>query len=370
MSKNQPDYFLLAILVILFFWGAFTLATVSFPFSLQRYGGGWVYFAHHFLNGLLPGLFLGFICFKLKLETLKKWSVWLFGLNLLLTLLVFLPKIGLEINGARRWLKCGFFSWQPSEFLKITFLLYFSAWLSNKIELKRAGGKAIWQAPFVFFTVLFVLGIILIKQPDLSTFAIIFAIGFMAYFSSSTPFWHSLVIILLSLVAGWFLIKLSPYRWERVLTLLNPQADIFGKGYQLNQALIAIGSGKWFGVGHGFELGLSRQKFGFLLKPMSDSIFAVIGEELGFLGSLTLIFLFLALFWRGTKAALESKNEFTKILGVGLSFWLAFQAFFNIASISGFLPLAGIPLPFFSYGGSHLMAELIAAGILLNVSRK
>ncbi len=369
-NKNRPDYFLLASIVILAIWGIFTLATVSFPFSLEKYGKSWYYFLSQLLKGFLPGILLAFVFYKLKLDFLKKISVFLFGFNLLLLLMVFLPKIGVEINGARRWLKLGPILFQPSEFLKITFLLYLSTWLSNKLEKKGKKKKIGWQPPVVFLIALSFLGFILLCQPDLSTLAIICFIGTIVYFSSSTPWWQTLFIILGGLGLGAIAIKLSPYRLDRVLTLLNPENDPLGKGYQLKQSIMTIGSGKWFGIENGLGLGLSRQKFGFLPHPMSDSIFAVIGEELGFLGCLVLISLFLFFAWRGIKSSLENGSEFSKLLGLGIVSWLTLQAFFNIAGIIGILPLAGIPLPFFSQGSSHLISELAAVGILLNISKK
>jgi len=367
-KKSQPDYFLLVIILILIIWGIFTVATVSFSFSLKKYGTAWRYLLHQLYFGLIPGLIIGFAFFKIKIENLKKISAFLFGLNLMLLLFVFLPKIGVRINGSRRWLKLGHIFFQPSEFLKITFILYLSAWLSSRVRQKTAKKKN-WQAPFVFLLTLAGLGIIFILQPDLSTLIIIALTGTLIYFVSSTPWWHSLLIGLSEGGLALILVKMAPYRINRILTFLNPQSDPLGKGYQLKQSLIAVGSGKLFGVGGGFNLGLSRQKFGFLLQPMTDSIFSVIGEELGFLGAVFLVSLFLAFAWRGIKVSLRSKSEFSRLLGLGIVSWITFQAFFNIGGIIGILPLAGIPLPFFSYGSSHLIGELAGAGILLNISR-
>lgn len=368
--KKHPDYFLLGSIIALLIWGIFTLATISFPFSLQKYGTSWYYFLHQLLVGFLPGILIAFIFYKLKLDLLKKISLILFGLNIFLLILVFIPGIGVEINGAKRWLQLGPVLIQPSEFLKITFLLYLATWLSSKLEHKEKNKQISWQAPFVFIIALAVLAGILLCQPDLSTLMIICIIGVIVYFTSSTPWWHTLLIVLGGAGLGGILIKLSPYRLERVITLLNPQNDPLGKGYQLKQSLITIGSGKWLGIQNGFGLGLSRQKFGFLPHPMSDSIFAIIGEELGFFGCLILLSLFIFFAFRGIKSSLKNGSEFSKLLGIGIVSWLTLQAFFNIAGITGILPIAGIPLPFFSYGSSHLITELAGIGILLNISKK
>ena len=159
--------------------------------------------------------------------------------------------------------------------------------------------------------------------------------------------------------------KIAPYRAARLLVFLNPETDPMGMGYQLKQALIAVGSGGIFGLG----LGMSVQKFGFLPQSMADSIFAIFSEETGFIGSLILIFLFLIFFWRGFKIAKKSMDQFSKLAALGISCWIILQALINIGSMIGIIPLTGVPLPFLSYGGSALVTELIGVGILLNISK-
>jgi len=368
MAK-KPDTVFLFLVFILIAWGSLTLASISFPFSLQRYGNSWYYFLHQLLLGLIPGALLAYLIFKTKLETLKKFSHYLFALNLILVLFVFLPKIGIETKGAKRWLGIGPVLFQPSELLKITFLLYLSAWLSNRIDLKNKGKKVSSQAFFVFLVVLIVLGLLLNLQPDFSTLTIIFSAALVIYFISVPAWWHSFLIVLGAAGLGAVLIKYAPYRFARVLPLLNPEVDPLGIGYQLKQALIAIGSGKLFGIDGGFGLGLSQQKFGFLPHPMTDSIFAIVGEELGFFGASLLVLLFLFFAFWGFRVASRSKSHFGKLLAVGITSFITFQAFLNIGGIIGILPLAGIPLPFFSYGASHLITEMIGVGIILNISK-
>ncbi|MDI6883043.1 MAG: putative lipid II flippase FtsW [Patescibacteria group bacterium] len=365
-KDSQPDYLLLGIICFLLFWGIVTLTNVSFPFSLQRYGNPWIYFFHQLLM-LAIGSLLGIIFFKISLKTLKKWASLLFFLNLILLVLVFLPSIGKELGGARRWLAFGNFWFQPSEFLKVSFLLYLAAWLTKR---KSSREKKFSLLFFPFFIILLSLVTLLILEPDLSTLGIILLGSVLMYFVAQTPWWHTLLMGVMGIGGGVLLVKIAPYRLARVLVYLKPETDLLGIGYQLRQALIALGSGRIFGIEGGFALGLSRQKFGFLPHPMTDSIFAIIGEELGFLGAAFLICLFLALAWRGLRISQISQDSFPKILALGITVWFVFQAFFNIGGIVGILPLAGIPLPFFSYGGSHLIAELIGVGILLNISRQ
>jgi len=366
-NHKRSDGILVLSVFILIGWGILTVGTISFPFSLERFGTPWIYFLHQIIMlGFGAGLALFF--FKLPIKTLKKWGPFLFLLNLILLILVFLPKIGIEIGGARRWIGLGNFIFQPSEFLKVTFLLYLATWLSKKADSKKKEESKFLFIPFSI--ILGILVIILIFQPDMSTLGIIFLSAILMYFVSPTPWWHTLLVAGSGIGGGIFLIKIAPYRLARLLVFLKPELDPLGIGYQLRQALITIGSGKIFGVGDGFGLGLSRQKFGFLPHPMTDSIFAIIGEELGFIGASFLIFLFLLFAQRGLKIATKVPGTFEKLLALGITSWITLQAFFNIGGMTGLLPLAGIPLPFFSYGGSHLIAELIGVGILLNISRQ
>ncbi|MBU2579051.1 putative lipid II flippase FtsW [Patescibacteria group bacterium] len=369
-KNKQIDYFLLGIIIFLAGWGLFMVFSVSFPYSLERHGNGWHYGLHQLLFGFIPGILAAFIFYKLNLNFLKKASFFLLVLNLFFLILVGFSALSPEIQGAKRWLYLGPISFQPSEFLKITFLLYVCSWLSGKLEDKKKSKKNNWQVFAAFIIMTGTLAVILISQPDFSTFVIIFLTSFVVYFASRTPWWHSFFLILTSSALAVVLIKISPYRLNRVLPLFDSQIDPLGIGYQLKQSFIAIGSGKLWGIGEMFGLSLSRQKFGFLPHSMTDSIFAIIGEETGFLGCAFLILLFVFFAWKGMKIALNSKTEFAKLLGIGITFWLCFQAFANISGIIGILPLAGIPLPFFSYGASHLIVEMIGVGILFNISKQ
>jgi len=214
--------------------------------------------------------------------------------------------------------------------------------------------------------VLGAVGALLIFQPDISTLVIILAVAGLMYFLAATPLWHSLLIMLIGSGGLLALIKLASYRMKRWTVFLNPEADPLGIGYQMKQVLIAVGSGGISGLG----LGMSRQKFGFLPKPMSDTIFAIFSEETGFIGSIILILLFLIFLWRGFKISKNSQDRFSKLAAFGISCWIVLQTFVSLGSMVGILPLAGIPLPFISYGGSALISELAGAGLLLNISKK
>jgi len=295
-------------------------------------------------------------------------------LNILALFLVFLPFAGITAGGATRWFNLGKFSVQPAEFLKIAAILYLSAWIAPRLSENAASGwksnikKGYHNIIYIFLPFLIFLGLIsvaLYLQRDASTLGIISLTLLALYFSAKTPLWHTLLVVAGGISALLFMIKFEPYRLDRWLIFLHPDTDPLGKGFQLRQSLISLGSGGIFGKG----LGMSTQKFGYLPQAMSDSIFAIMGEEFGIIGCIILIFLFVLFFWLGIKIAKESNDRFSKSVAAGIVFWISLQAFINMASVAGIFPLAGVPLPFFSYGGSHLVAELIGIGLLLNISK-
>jgi len=375
MSKKKPDYFLLTIVAFLIGLGVLILASASAPYSQARFGNSYYFLQRQIIFGLIPGLILGFLAFKINISLIKKWAPVLFFLNLIFLLMVFIPGMGIRIEGATRWVNLGIISFQPSEFLKITFTLYLAAWLASrakKSQDKKNRSKRkplLFDQTFIFFTILCgIVALALNFQPDLSTLIVIASIALLMYFSINTPLIHSILIILTGSVLFFFLVRLFPYRIERFRVFLDPDADPMGVGYQLKQAMIAIGSGGISGTG----LGMSMQKFfpGFLPHPISDSIFVVFSEETGFIGGAFLIFLFLIFLWRGFKISKEAKDTFSQLAAIGITFWITFQAFVNIGAMIKILPLTGIPLPFISYGGSALVTALISIGILLNISKQ
>ncbi|MBU4298934.1 putative lipid II flippase FtsW [Patescibacteria group bacterium] len=389
-DKERPDYILFSVIVILIILGILILFSVSAFISQAKFGKTYYFLNHQLLFGLVPGLILAFLAFKIRLDFFKKWAFILLLINLVLMLLVFFPKIGVESGGAARWLGLGKLTLQPSEFLKITFIIYLAAWLSSRgakprsriwtcsanenlskfhygVKEKLKNSRKIFNQTFIaFLGLILIIALLLLLQPNFSTLGIIILTGILMYFLSNTPLWQISLIILLGGASLIPLLKIVPYRAERLLIFLNPELDPMGKGYQLKQALIAVGSGGIFGLG----LGMSQQKFGFLPQTFSDSVFAIFSEETGFIGGLVLILLFMVFFWRGFKIGLNSKNKFSQILAFGITFYIVIQAFVNIGSMLGIVPVTGIPLPFIGYGGSHLIAELIGVGILLNVSKQ
>jgi cell division protein FtsW len=363
LKRKTPDLILLGICAALVCAGIFILASVSASFSLQRTGSTFFHLNHQLVFGLLPGVFLGTIAFFLPLSLFKKWSFLFLAANIVLLAMVFLPGIGSDFGGgASRWISAGPISFQPSEFLKVSFILYLASWLAARHTKSRGDAK---ETLIPFAAIMGIISLFLAFQPDVGTLGVIAATGLIMYFLAGTPLWHTAVMIGMGIAALGGLIYTAPYRINRLLVFLNSDLDPLGKGYQVKQAIIGIGSGGLFGAG----LGLSFQKFGVLPEPISDSIFALFAEELGFVGAVLLIALFSAFAWRSLVVSKRAADPFAKLAAAGIAIWIFLQTAVNICSMLGLLPLTGIPLPFISYGGSALMAELIALGILLNISK-
>lgn len=372
--KNRFNYFLFFLVAVLVSFSLLFLAALSSLASLQRFGNTNYFLFHQLFYGLLPALVLGFAAYKVSLKFLKKWAPLLVLLNIIALFLVFIPFIGSSAGGATRWINFGKFTVQPAEFLKITAILYLSAWIASKLSDNKESGwkfsikKGYYNLIYIFVPFAVFLAVIfaaLYLQRDASTMGIITLTLLAIYFSAKTPLWHTLLIVMGGASALLFMVKFEPYRLDRWLCVFNPNSDSMGKCFQFTQSLISLGSGGFFGKG----LGMSTQKFGFLPQAMTDSIFAIIGEELGIIGGIIIIGLFLSFFWLGLKIAKNSEDKFSRMTATGIVFWITLQAFINISSAAGIFPLAGIPLPFFSYGGSHLAVELIGVGILLNISK-
>lgn len=369
-EKKHPNYILLSSIAILMLSGVLILTSVSAPYSQQKFGNTYYFLRHQLLFGILPGLILGFIAYKISLNLVKKYALLLLLGNLLLLGMVFLPVIGSGFNGAHSWINLGFSSFQPSESLKLFFIIYLAAWLSNKEnninKSKSKSGKEFSQTFLAFLIIIAVITVLLALQPDIGTLGIIIACAVVVYFCANTPLWQSILMGIISAGGFYGLIRVSSYRLSRLQTFLNPDLNTESTGYQISHALITTGSGGIKGLG----LGANVQKMGFLPEPISDSIFAVFGLETGFLGCFFLISIFFIFLWCGLKIAKESTDKFYQLLAIGIVCWIILQAFVNIGAIIGIVPLTGIPLPFISYGGSAIIFELIAVGLLLNISKK
>jgi len=369
MAKQgrRCDYILVAITGFLIIFGIVVLASASTSVSLQKFGTTYYLLVHQLLLALVPGILLAFLFLKIRLSFFKKKAPFFLFLSLLLMTMVFLPVIGMKSRKAARWISLGPISFQPSEFLKLTFILYLASWLESRNRITSSKFKKKSKENLIaFLAIIGLITLLLVLQSDISTLGVILACAMLMYFFAKTPILHSILIVLVGMGILFALINLVPYRLERVLVFLNPETDPMGISYQIKQALIAVGSGGISGLG----LGMSQQKLGLLPHPISDSIFAILAEETGFIGSVILIFLFLLFLWRGYKIGKESNSLFSRLTALGITSWILIQAFVNIGSMVGIIPLTGIPLPFVSYGGSALITELAGIGILLNISKQ
>ena len=365
-SARKIDYILMGTAALLMVFGVIILASASASVSQIRFGSTYYYLNHQITFALIPGILLAILFSKIKLTFVKKWAPAFLLVNLLLMTFVFLPQIGIRVGKAARWISLGLASFQPSEILKIAFILYLASWLEGKSKKKIALPKTqkdLKENLPAFLIILGLISLLLVFQSDIGTLVVILATGVLMYFFADTPFWDTILIGVLGIIAILIFINLSPYRLQRVSVFLHPDQDPMGMGYQIKQSLIAIGSGGLFGLG----FGMSQQKF--LPHPMSDSIFAVLAEEAGFVGSVILISLFLIFLWRGFKIGKESKNKFSSLTALGITSWILIQALINVGAMVGIIPLTGIPLPFISHGGTALIAELIGVGVLLNISK-
>lgn len=355
----DTPFFFISMLLLLF--GLFILTSASLGISVERFGHPYYYIFHQIIFGLIPGILLMYACSKIPYFVWRKWALPFILCAIFLMFLVFVPGLGLYHAGAKRWLSFGQVSFQPAEFLKFAYVLYLAAWLESRL-------KSISSFKFGFLPFAIMSGFIasfLVLQPDIGTLGVLMATVLALFFVSGGSVKQILLLFFISLILLAVLILLEPYRIDRLKVFLNPAEDPQGAGYQVNQALIAVGSGGFFGRG----FGLSRQKFSYLPEPIGDSIFAIFAEELGFLGGFFLIMFFLLFFLRGIWISLKSPDPFGKFLGAGILFSIIFQALINIGAITGILPLTGIPLSFVSYGGSALAITLAEVGILLNISK-
>lgn len=359
--KHQPDYILISVIFALVIFGLVILSSASVVVSQNNYDNGYYFLKHQLLYGVLIGLIGFFICQRVDYKRWQKISFFLLILSLFLLVLVFVPKIGYGHGGARRWVDFYIFSLQPFEFIKITFILYLSALLSRKGDDHQAIKRSI--VPFLVVTGL--ISLLVILQPNMSALIVIVLIAGIIYFLAEARITHLLLLAVLAIGGIFALIQTAPYRVNRLNVFLHPEIDPQGIGYQINQAVLAIGSGGLFGLG----LGHSIQKWNYLPEVIGDSIFAIVAEELGLIGAGILVALFVVLAWRGFKIARNAQDKFGYLLAGGITGWLFFQAIFNMASISRLIPLTGLPLPFVSYGGSAMVVSLIGVGILVNISK-
>lgn len=319
-----------------------------------------IIFSQSFL-GLFLGLIACFIFSKINYKVWRRFSFYIFLLSVLATLLVFVPGIGVTHGGATRWIYVAGLSFQPLEFLKIGFIIYFATWISGmkeKIQTFKYG-----LLPFLIL--IGIVGGLLLKQPDTDSFVIMFIVGLGMYIVGGGRWRHLFLMVLLAVIGLASLFFFRPYLLNRLNTFMNPADNPLTSGYQIQQSLIAVGSGEIFGRG----LGQSVQKFKFLPESIGDAIFPIAAEEFGFVGSVFIILLFLFFLTRGFRVANLAPDVFSRLLVIGIVILITIQSFLNIASMIGVIPLSGSPLIFFSQGGTALFFTLAEIGIIINISK-
>lgn len=325
-----------------------------------REGGGFTYFKRHLLS-ILIGVVLLFIFRSLDYEKLFLLSKPLLFLSFVLLIMVFV--VGEARGGAYRWIKIvPGFAFQPAELAKLSIIVYTASFLTRKQAVLNSFRYAL--LPLLVITL--VLCALIMLQPDMGTALVIMGLSVMMWWIGGMNTLRILGVVLLLFLLGVLLIWIEPYRMIRVQAFLNPWADPHGYGYQIIQSLLAFGVGGLWGTG----LGKGLQKFYYLPAPYTDFIFAVIGEELGFLGSLIVLSLYVAIAWASFSIAKGAQGMFGKLLGMGITFLFLLQAFINLGGVTNFIPCTGIPLPFVSYGGSSMVINLSFIGILLSIARK
>lgn len=359
--SDQPDPW------ILFLVGFLTVTGLAFVFDAStfvsnfHFGDSYRMIQKHAVSATV-GVALMWICSRCPSEFLKRRAMWLFLASLPLVLGTLIPHIGISVNGARRWIPFGVFNLQPSEFLKITFVIGVAAWMDRYAEKARSPQYTIIPVLSTFG----VLALMLMLQPDFGTTVLLGVIAVLMLFLGGVPWWQLFPPGLLLVAGGAALVRTSEYRWNRFMAFLDPEKDPLGAGYHLQQALTAFGSGGFSGAG----LGASTSKSGYLPEPHTDFIFSVIGEEMGLLGGAAIVVLFGLLGWRGMRVAHRHSEPFAQLVAAGLTMVIVLQAALNMGVVLGVLPTKGIGLPFISYGGSSIMAFLSIGGLLLSLSRE
>lgn len=349
------DLLLLLITIFLTVFGLFIIYDASSVIAFRDFADKYYYIKEQSINALLGVAALGFFAF-FDYKRLHNLSIIILCIAIAMLIAVFIPGIGVYALGAHRWINIGITVLQPAEFVKLSLAIYLSAWFSTK-EKGRLPAFGLLMGLVLFLVML---------QPDMGTASIILSEAVLLYFLSGANISHFFALIPVIGLGGAILILLAPYRLARLTSFLNIGGNLENTSYHVKQILIALGSGGIFGVG----LGNSLQKYAYLPENVTDSIFAIIAEEIGFLGSFALILVYVLFVWRGFVISSHAKDNFGKLLSAGIICFLGIQAIINLSAMTALIPLTGVPLPFISYGGSALIVDMAAVGILLNISRQ
>jgi cell division protein FtsW len=363
-TKSNLDWVLIILAGLLLVIGLAMLWSASTAEAEQTFGSTSYFLIRQLTRGVLIGLVGMYILSRFDYHHFKKLSLAGMVIALVLLVMVKIPGLGLTANGATRWIAFGPLLFQPGEFIKLAMIIYLASWHSS--VGKHITSQNFWKSVFPPLVLIGLAALLIIWQPDLGTTIALTSTSLVMFFIGGVRLRYIAGILAAGVVSVIGIIILEPYRLQRITAYLNPSGDPLGISYQINQALIAIGSGGLFGYGYG----LSRQKHFYLPEAINDSIFAVMAEELGFVRVVIVLIIFALFIIRAIQISMNAPDNFGKILGSGISALFAISVIINVGAITGLIPLTGIPLPLFSYGSSSMIINLAAIGILLNISRQ
>lgn len=360
----MKDRWLVGIVLSLSLFGVLMVYDSSVAIAIRDFGNQY-YYAREQLKWLGIGVLAMVVLSRIDYHIWYSLALPALLATMGLLIAVFVPGFGIRALGAHRWLNFGVFVLQPAELAKLVLVIYLAAWFTPH-HSNGAGFSAKEKGRLKAFLLLtgIIFGLVIL-EPDLGTGIVIVSSALIMYFLSGAPTRHFAILVPLVLIGITLLAVSSPYRFKRLTTYLNPESDPLGASYQIRQVLLSLGSGGLTGIG----IGKSRQKYEYLPEANTDSIFAIIGEETGYMGALFVIGAFAGLVWRGFRVAARAPDAFGKLLAGGITSWIGVQSFLNIGANVALIPLTGIPLPFISYGGSSFVILLAATGIMMNVSR-
>jgi cell division protein FtsW len=359
-TAGPPDYLLLVAAAMLIIAGMLAVYSSSFAVGYHEFGNTNYFVTRQAIFALI-GMAAMVFFMRMDYNRLRVLSLPMMVIALVALVLVLVPGIGVERNGAARWLELGPISIQPSEYAKLALVIYIAAWLTSRGD--DINKFSLGFVPFVLM--LGIVGGLVMAEPDMGTTIIILLTASTLFFVAGAPLHHLALLLAVGGLICFMVVQQREYQMDRLMSYIDPEGDPQGNGFQILQLLIALGSGGPLGLGWAE----SRQKFFYVPGAHTDGVFAIIGEELGFIGLMMIIGLFVFFIFRSLKITVGSRDRFGTLLGIGIISWIGFQSLINIAGITRTIPLTGVPVPFLSYGGSSLIALMAAVGVLLSVSR-
>lgn len=358
--KKESQRLLITVTVLVCI-GIVMVYSSSSCYAYEKFYDSAYYLKRHMVHFII-GLLVAACVLRVNYRKLKDYTKPLLLLAILGLLFAFVPGIGHEAGGAKRWIKLGGFGFQPSEFAGLFLIIY----LAGVLEKKQAYVRNFFYGFMPPLVAAGAIVFLILLQPDLGSAVTLLAVSIIMLFTAGANMVHFIPFILVSIPAFYFLIFRVPYRLRRIIGYLDPWSDAQGAGFQIIQSFLALGSGGIFGLG----LGCSRQKLFYLPQAHTDFIFSIIGEETGLIGTVAIVSLFVVFIWQGIKISIKARDLFGKFLALGITVNIGLKAFINIAVSTGAIPTKGLPLPFISYGGTALIFNLVGAALLLNIAER